>query len=144
MARVQSQIAETQTQENPLAVSVSFFNANTLDVTAQVNNGAQFAIAGAAAPTFAPQVPATGGPTWSNTGPANNVLGPGENTIVITPTGITKPFSFPLMLKGTVQYTSIQLYVFWNGNAQVSWVVLNNGQFVDGSLATGKPVHPHK
>jgi hypothetical protein len=115
-------------------VQVTIFNTNTLGVTVQVNNGQQFQIAGAA-PSGAPQVPAYGGPTWSNTTSAPNVLAPGLNTLVLTPAGALDPFVTTLSLPGQIQWTSVQVYLFFNSYSDVSWTVLNQGQYVTGSLS---------
>lgn len=121
-------------------IPVSFFNANILDVTVQVNNGPQFTVAAAAPPNFTPNLPTANAPTFDPVGPPRpGVLAPGSNFITITTSGSVEPFIFPVNLGGSVQYASVQFYAFWNSNKAVNWVILNNGSYVDGSLSLGKP-----
>lgn len=101
----------------------------------QVNNGAPFAVAAAASPTWAPPSPTSGGPTWSNNVAGQNVLAPGQNYVQITPSGETVPYAFSMTLPRNLQWTSLQIYVFFNSYSDVSWIVLNNGQYVVGNFS---------
>jgi len=115
-----------------MSATVTIFNANPLGVQISVNNGPQFSVPGANAPGWAPASPAQGGPGWSNTSPAPNVMAPGENYLTITPAGMSRPFTTVIGLARNTQWTSLQIYVFFNGYSDLSWIVLNNGQFVTG------------
>jgi hypothetical protein len=113
--------------------TVTIFNANPLAVQMTVNNGPQFAIAGATA-AWVPQSPTTGAPTWSNVAPGQNVFSPGPNSVNITPTGALKPYVTTVNLPDDIQWDSLQLYIYFNGYKEVSWVVLNGGQFVTANV----------
>jgi hypothetical protein len=114
--------------------SITLFNANPLSVQMMVNNGAPFSIAGAAEPNWTPQSPTSGGPTWSNTTPGPNVIAPGDNYLTITPAGSIEPLTTLLSLPGEFQWISLQVYIFFNSYSDVSWVALNNGQYVTGNI----------
>ena len=114
--------------------SITIFNANPLAVQISVNNGAQFSVAAASGPNWVPQSPTSGGPTWSNTTPAQNVIAPGDNYFTITPSGGIQPFTTLVSLPKTFLWNSVQLYIFFNSYTDVSWIVLNEGQFVTGNL----------
>lgn len=117
------------------SVTIVCFNANTLPVQVNVNNApSAFTIAGASGPGWIPQTPASGGPTWSNTTPGPNVLAPGTNYIAITPQGVTQPVTFTVDLPKTFQWNSLQLYIFFDTYTNVNWIVLNEGQYVTGSI----------
>lgn len=116
--------------------TITIFNANPLAVQITVNNGAQFSVSAAAGPNWVPQSPAANtGPTWSDTAPAQNVLAPGANYLQITPIGETRPYGITLNLPTAFQWISLQLYVYFNSYCDVSYIVLNNGQFVTGNLS---------
>jgi hypothetical protein len=114
--------------------TVTIFNANPLAVIMSVNNGDQFFFPGAQGPAWSPTIPTSGGPTWSNTTPAPNVLAPGPNSLMITPQGAVAPYQTTVNLPANFQWSSIQLYIFFNNYSDVSWMVLNEGQFVTGNL----------
>jgi hypothetical protein len=114
--------------------TVTIFNANPLNIQVSVNNGPQFSVSGASSPNWPPQTPTSGGPTWSYNGPAQNVLAPGVNALMITPSGSIQPANVTVTLPGTLQWNSVQLYIFFNSYGDVSWIVLNDGQFVTGNL----------
>lgn len=118
-------------------VAVTIFNTNTLPVFVQVNNGPQFQIAGAG-PSGAPQVPTSGGPTWSYTTMAPNVLAPGLNSLVLTPEGSFQPIMTTLSVQSRIQWLSVQIYLFFNAYGDLSWTLLNQGQYVTGSLSLRK------
>jgi hypothetical protein len=116
--------------------TITIFNANPLAVQITVNNGPQFSVAAAGGPLWVPTSPAVNtGPTWSDTTAAQNVLAPGSNYLQITPTGETVPYGIALNLPKNFQWISLQLYVYFNSYSDVSWIVLNNGQYVTGNLS---------
>jgi hypothetical protein len=114
--------------------TVTIFNVNPLSVQVSVNNGPQFSISGASAPNWTPQSPSQGGPTWSNTTPGQNVLAPGANYLNLTSSGGFEPMVANANLPRNIQWNSLQLYLFFNSYNELSWVVLNDGQFVTGNL----------
>lgn len=118
-----------------MAVTVSVFNANTLGVVLQVNNGPQVQIEAAVGPTFAPASPTANGPTWDPAVPSGNVFAPGDNSLLITPNGVVTPYALTANLPSHVNWTSLQFYIFWNTSAEVSWMALNNGQPVSGAVS---------
>ena len=108
-------------------VPVSIFNANTLPINVMVNNGQSFQIAGVTAPTYAPQLPQSGGPSFSFGAPAQNTFGVGTNQVQITPQNSIVSNSFTMTLPASINYQSLQLYVFFANVNNVSWVLLQNG-----------------
>jgi hypothetical protein len=112
------------------SMPVVFFNTNSLSIQVNVNNGPAFNVPAAAVPSWAPQSPPNGGPSLGNV-PGPNVLSPGTNYVMITPAGSTMPLNVPMNLPNNVQWNSLQVYIFFNYGA-VSWIGLNNGQFVTG------------
>lgn len=114
--------------------SITLFNTSTRSIQVSVNNGPQLSVAGASAPGWTPQVPASGGLGWSYATPGQNTLAPGANVLTITPAGSTQPSVATVALPRTLQWGSVQLYVFFNDYSDLSWVVLNNGQFITGNM----------
>jgi hypothetical protein len=113
-----------------MAVSVNMFNANNLQVTVNVNNGVSgFTIAGAVGPNWSPQTPATN-PTFAQAPPAAGVFGIGTNSVALTPSGSPSPFIAPITLPGTVNWQSIQIYIWFLSADSCAWTVLNAGQVV--------------
>ena len=121
-------------------VPVVFFNANPLAVTVAVNGAtAAFTINGTSSSiSWRPQSPFSSPVTFSPSGPpAANVLAPGANAIAITPQHVVTPYAFVVDLPLTFQWNSIELYIFFNSSTTVSWIVLNDGQFVTGNVGNG-------
>ena len=87
--------------------SVSLFNTNSLPVQVTVNNGPNVAIQGASWPQLAPQTPASGNPNWDYGGPSPNTLGPGTNSLTVTPQGMMQPFVFQVGIPGSFQWQSV-------------------------------------
>ena len=108
-------------------VPVSVFNANTLPISVMVNNGQSFQIAGVTAPAYAPQRPSSGGPGFTFGAPQQNTFGVGVNQVQITPQNSIVSNSFSMNLPATINYQSLQLYVFFADVNAVSWVLLQNG-----------------
>ena len=117
----------------PSGPTITIFNANPLNIMMTVNNGSQFMIAGASPPNWSPATLAVGGPSWSYAEAAPNVLAPGMNTLTVSPVGGAQPFVTTVMLPQNVQWNSLQLYIFFS-YGQLSWIVLNDGQFVNGNV----------
>ena len=114
--------------------TVTIFNANILDVVVQVNNGVQFSVSAANATTWAPSSPSSGAPTWNNVAVAPNVFAPGDNYLTITPAGVPQGFNTVVSLPKTM-WISLQLYIFFDTYSSVSWIALNNGEYVTGNLS---------
>jgi hypothetical protein len=110
-----------------MAVAVNMFNANVLAINVNVNNApTTFQIAAAAAPTWSPGVPATN-PLF-NPGPKTpGILGIGTNNVILTPVQATDPFIAKILLSSSVNWFSIQIYVFFQSYDTCSWLVLNAG-----------------
>ena len=118
--------------------SVSLFNTNSLPVQVTVNNGTTVAIQGASWPQLAPQTPASGNPNWDYGGPSPNTLGPGTNSLTVTPQGMMQPFVFQVGIPGNFQWQSVQLYLFVDTSGSLAWVLLNGGSFVSSGTARGQ------
>jgi hypothetical protein len=113
---------------------ISIFNTSPFNISMSVNNGSNFTIAGVPNGAWSPQTPASGGPSWNNGRPAPNVLAPGANYMSILPAGSPMPLATTVMLSEGLQWTSLQLFIFLNSYDDVSWTVLNGGQFVGGNI----------
>lgn len=111
-----------------MAISVSFFNANSLPVNVNVNNGNAFQISAAGPPNWVPQTPSNN-PGFNYGPPSPGTLGIGPNSVVLSSEGSMSPLNVSINLPGTVNWMAIQVYLFlgYDGGA---WLVLNNGQIV--------------
>ncbi len=112
-----------------------------------VNNGQQINISGATAASsgtnYIPQSPAAAdNPGWDPANPSANTFAPGINYIEITPAGQHQAYQFQANLPINVNWSSLQFYIFWNNSDEVSWMALNSGDPVAGSIspATAKAV----
>jgi len=102
--------APTQ-KEKPMATPISIFNPNNLPIDIIVNNGSsQLQVLAAAGPNWTPPTPTTN-PTFNYGPPAPGNLGIGSNLIQIMPQGSTSPFVIAINLPGTVNWSSIQIYI---------------------------------
>jgi hypothetical protein len=107
------------------------FNTNTTQVTVIVNNGSPFTIGPtSAASKFRPQVPAVA-PVFVF-GPATvGTIGIGPNCIAITPSQWPTPQFFPFTIPGGMPISSLQIYIFWNGDTGgCQAYFFNSGQFI--------------
>lgn len=110
-----------------MAVTVNMFNANVLPINVNVNNSVNtFPIAAAASPSWLPGVPATN-PAFSPGPPTPGILGIGTNSVILTPQEATSPFIAKIVLSSSVNWSSIQIYVFFESYDSCSWLVLNAG-----------------
>jgi hypothetical protein len=119
----------------PQSPPVTIFNVNPLSIQVAVNNGPRFSVSGASPPNWSPQTSTSGGPGWSYNAPTQNVLAPGANVLTITPAGADQSTNLAVTLPRTFQWSSVQLYVFFDSYGTVNWVVLNDGQYVTGNLS---------
>ncbi len=120
---------------NPV-VPVSIFNANTTSVNVTVNNGTQFTVDGAKAPTFSPAF--NNSACSFATNPSGNTFGvTGTNFVDITPVGSNQPIQFQINISSSIQVTSLQLYMFWASQTTAGWVLLNNGQIIAMDTLSG-------
>jgi hypothetical protein len=118
---------------------ITIFNASPLAVQISINNGAPFNIPGTYAPNWTPQTPSAGAPTWgSSTVPAPNVIAFGDNQLSVTPQGALEPYRTVLSIPAA-PWGSVQIYVFFNAYSEVSWVLLNEGQFVTSNVRLSPP-----
>jgi hypothetical protein len=123
-----------------MSVPVSVFNMNVDAVNVNINNAPQsFSISGATPATgYYPNQP-TVNPTFGSQ-PAANVLGPGLNSLALTPEESTTPMILSANIPTTVQIASLQLYLFWDSATTIGYVLLNNGQvLISGSEPFGSP-----
>lgn len=117
--------------------TVTIFNTSPSGLSVSVNNGAFFTIGGVSNSSWSPQTPSWGGPSWSNGPPGPNTLAPGPNALMITPAGSPTPFVTTVVLPKNLQWDSLQLFIFFDSYGNVSWMVLNGGQFVTGNIQLG-------
>jgi hypothetical protein len=120
-----------------MAAPITLFNANNLSIDVIVNNGIPFKIAAAAGPNWTPQTPTTN-PTLNYGPPVVGGLSIGLNLIQITPQGSTSPFILPINLPGTVNWSSVQIYIFFQTYSNCSWIVLNAGQQISQGTAVSE------
>jgi hypothetical protein len=112
------------------AATVNIFNANNLPINLNINNGSSMTqIAAAAGPNWTPAVPTTN-PSFNQGPPTPGNLGIGINNVQITPQGSTSPFVAPVNLPSNVNWSSIQIYIFFMSYSSCSWIVLNAGQVI--------------
>jgi len=129
--------APTQ-KEKPMATPISIFNPNNLPIDIIVNNGSsQLQVLAAAGPNWTPPTPTTN-PTFNYGPPAPGNLGIGSNLIQIMPQGSTSPFVIAINLPGTVNWSSIQIYIFFQTYSSCSWIVLNAGQQISQGTAVSE------
>ena len=110
-----------------MAVTINMFNANILPINVNVNNGStMFQIAAAVPPLWFPGVPATN-PGFNPGPPTPGLFGIGTNRVQLTPQAAPSPFIAQIELPSTVNWISIQIYVFFQSYDSCSWLVLNAG-----------------
>lgn len=116
---------------------INLYNCNALGLTFAANGGSTIRIPATSellhwVPSSPPQVP-----TW---GPVAkpDVIAPGENNFVVTPVDTHAPYRFKADFPVSVNWTSVQIYLYWNASNKVSWIALNNGQAVSGDVPKQK------
>jgi hypothetical protein len=119
-------------------IPVTLFNANPLSVTIGINSPAKPLWLGGtnASLEWEPQVLANTVQLNPSGSAAPNVLAIGNNSAVITPYGALTPFQITLNVSGAQQWMSVQIYLFFDTTKSVSWILLNAGQLVGGSVAS--------
>ncbi len=121
-----------------MAVTVNIFNANSLSVNVSINNGAAFTILGTGAYTnWVPQSPNIS-VAFTGGSPAPGMLGIGANQVVMTPAQSASPFTVQMNLPASVNWQSIQLYIFFQSYVSCSWALMNAGQIINyATVASG-------
>ncbi|WP_102958635.1 hypothetical protein [Mangrovicella endophytica] len=121
-----------------MMIAVTLFNANILNVTVVVNEAASPSIwigGTNAALSWQPQT-VIGMVQLNLAGPPGpGILAVGPNTLTVTPDGVITPTAIPLDIPGNVQWITAQLYVFYGTLSTAQCVMLNDGQYVTGSLS---------
>jgi hypothetical protein len=114
-------------------VQATAFNAGSLPLQVSINNGAPWPI-GQASQSLGWLPGIAIGRMQLNAGgvPQPNILGGGDNTIAITPQGAPTPFHTWLSVPVNMQWSSAQIYFFFNGYHSASWMLLNKGNLVTG------------
>jgi hypothetical protein len=125
-----------------MATSVYAFNCSPLQVALTVRSGFTPYTFNGASPTsstpWIPQTPNTAIP-WGGTNPGANQLGFGNNPCVLNDGQHTTSFNLNIPL-GVLPTTSLEIYLFYappsssSGNGAVSYVLLNDGLPIGGSL----------
>jgi hypothetical protein len=118
-----------------MASVVNMFNASATRINVVVNNGGQFTIF-AASPSlnWFPVSPARQ-PAFTGNVPAPGAFGYGDNQCAITPASGGSTNTSTITIPDTINpNASIQLYLFYEDDSHVSWVVLDNGRAVSGTL----------
>ena len=127
--------------------TVQVFNASSQSIMLMVNQGPQFAIAGTGASlNWVPQVPTTGGPTYTSGNAAPNVIGNlGTNTVTAYVSGSPiggGPFTFSLPTNYPVG--SVQLYLFFASVQSATWMVLTDGMICAQQVVSMNVAKPHE
>ena len=125
-----------------MATSVYAFNCSPLQIALTVRSGfTPYTFNGAApttTPPWIPQTPNTQIP-WGGTNPGSNQLGFGTNPCVLNDGQHTTSFNINVPT-GVLPTTSLEIYLFYSppatpsGNGAVSYVILNDGLPIGGSL----------
>jgi hypothetical protein len=114
---------------------VSMFNASATSISVVVNNGTAFGIF-AASPTLRwIPIPPAKQPIFTSNQPMQGAFGYGANQCAITPStgGLTNTLT--INIPNTINPSdALQLYLFYEDNTHVTWVLLDNGRAVAGSL----------
>jgi hypothetical protein len=125
-----------------MASVVTMFNASATRINVVVNNGSLFTIS-AVSPSlnWYPVGPAKQ-PAFTGNQPAQGAFGYGANQCAITPATGGSTNTVTINIPNTVNPSdALQLYLFYEDDTHVTWVVLDNGRAVSGSvnLASGSP-----
>jgi hypothetical protein len=127
-----------------MAGVVNMFNASVTSINVVINSGGgQFRIFGASPSLNWHPVPATKQPAFTGKGPAPDAFGYGANECAITPASSGSPNPLTITIPDTINPSdSIQLYLFYEDDTHVTWIVLDNGRAVSGclNLSSGPPV----
>lgn len=99
------------------------FNPGNLPFTLSINNGAQIEVPGASRETW---LPGSAPISFTPGEPQQGSLGPGFNSVLVTPIQSSSPIELPIQLPSSIQYDGIQLYIF-SGPSGFDWTVLNDG-----------------
>jgi hypothetical protein len=100
------------------------FNTGTLGLALSINNGALVNVPATSPETWLPGSEAI---SFQPSPPQPGVLGPGTNYLTVTPVGSIAPIAFQVDLPSSIQYRSLELYLFVGPNS-LSWTALNDGQ----------------
>lgn len=118
--------------------TVYVFNAADTAINFVINNGSQVQIAASAGPgSWTPGTAPTGTPIQMNYGlPAAGILGYGPNNCTLTPatSGGEAPVTITVP-KSILPPSQVQLYLFYADADHVTWVLLDQGLPVSGSLS---------
>jgi hypothetical protein len=117
-----------------MASVVNIFNAASVPINININNSStQFSVPAANSTTWAPGVPTTNPPFTSL--PAQGSFGYGANYCTISPSTGGAPAPATINVPNSINPSdAIQLYLYYVDTEHVSWVLLDNGRAVAGSL----------
>jgi hypothetical protein len=114
---------------------VSMFNASATGIKVVVNNGTQFTIFAASPSLNWYPVSAAKQPAFSGSVPRQGVFGYGDNQCAITPASGGSTNTLTINIPQTINPNdAVQLYLFYQDDSHVTWVLLDNGRAVNGSL----------
>ena len=126
-----------------MAEVVNMFNASATRINVVINNGGEFTISAASPSLKWYPVPPSKQPAFTGSLPAQGAFGYGANQCAITPASGGSPNPVTITIPNTINPSdSIQLYLFYEDDTHVTWIVLDNGRAVSGSLSfsSGPPV----
>ena len=118
-----------------MIIPVNVYNANTLSMMIGVNAPPSVWIGGTNAGLgWRPQVMLNTFTLNPSAAASPGVLAIGANTLALTPQGSPVPNQTQLSLPGSIQWSSVQLYIYFATTDTASWIILNQGQYVTGGL----------
>jgi hypothetical protein len=117
--------------------NVYVFNAMNVAINVSFNNGAPTTINGTSdSAQWVPVSPGTEPVFVNNSNPAAGQIGLGTNLMTVYPTSLppSQAKQVTVNIPSNIQINSLQFYVFWSSANAVSWVLLQQGQPIGGTL----------
>ncbi|WP_434625689.1 hypothetical protein [Azospirillum sp. B2RO_4] len=126
-----------------MAANVYMFNASLTLLNVSINGGNPLTISGAAASSGWQPAPAPKPIPFTAGLPSAGSFGIGSNSCEITPTrgSITNTATI-VINDSTPPNTPLQLYFYYVDDSNVSWILLDNGQCINGSLQFSSDSQP--
>jgi hypothetical protein len=126
-------------KENTEMANVYIFNAMNVAINVIFNSGSPVTINGTSdSAQWVPVSPTSANePVFVNSqNPSPGQIGLGDNTMTVYPTSLSprQAKQVTVSIPTNIQINSLQFYVFWSSANAVSWVLLQQGQPIGGTL----------